>query len=194
MKNTTYQSKKDETIFAVVEREEEKYGTTLLIYTSGPNSGKSFSLTNSTLKRWWKIVSVSESENPLNIDLNKVAEPYKPDVTPHYVKKPESVINYEESKKTRKTKDLPTLDTVVEDLGAWLNSINELSNYVKFKNDTTLWVKHSAVDIYATEAAWSRLTEAGFMSKPNKDKVRPFAFKLTTMEEYKKSVKALSFE
>lgn len=186
-----YQSKKDETVFAVVEREEEKYGTTLLVYKSGPDSGKAFSITNSTLKRWWR--EVADSANPLDLDMKKINEPYNPGVTPQYIKKPSSVVAYEESK-IRRNKDLPSFALVVEQLGPWLKKVNDLSNYVLFKNNSTLWVRLAYISIYATEPVWIRLTEAGLMSTPNKDKVRPFAFKLTTTAEYEKAVKALSFE
>ena len=90
-----YQSKKDTSIIASIEKTEEKYGTVLMKYLTGPDTGKTFSITNSTLKRWWKRVEDEEentSNNPLLIDINNVNEPYQPEVTPRYIPKPKSGI------------------------------------------------------------------------------------------------------
>ena len=96
-----YQSKKDTSSIASIEKTDEKYGTVLRKYLTGPDTGKTFSITNSTLKRWWKRVEDEEentSNNPLSIDIDKVNEPYHPDVTPRYIPKPKSVIEYEAKK------------------------------------------------------------------------------------------------
>lgn len=186
-----YQSKKDTSIFATVDSYDEKTKTTILVYESGDKKGKSVNVSSSTLKRWWKQV---EDDNPLNIDMEQVNKPYKPDVTPHYIPKPQSVIEYEENKKkARYNSELPELSQIVDTLGEYCVKINEGSKYVKFKDGkgTTLWRKSRCIDIYATEIVWEALTNKGFVSSPNKDKDRPFHIKINTSEEYDKVVEVI---
>ena len=49
-----YQSKKNPEIIASLDFKEEKFKTVRLIYLTGPDAGKSVSITESTFKRWWK--------------------------------------------------------------------------------------------------------------------------------------------
>ena len=185
-----YQSKKDPEIIAAFDAANDKYNTTRLIYLTGENSGKSFDVSNSTLKRWWKKVEdevTEETTNPLNIDMEQVNEPYNPKVTPHYIPKPQSVIEYEEKKKKKFNSDLPKFEEITENFGEFLSKINETSQYIKFKDGTTLWRKSGWIDIYATENVFTKLAEAGLTSSPNKDKVRPFAFRISSSDEYEKA-------
>lgn len=186
-----YQSKKDPEVFAAFDMANEKYNTTRLIYLTGEDAGKSFDVSNSTLKRWWKKVedeNVESEESILNIDMEQVNEPYNPKVTPHYIPKPQSVIEYEEKKKNKKfNNDLPKFEEITDTFGEFLSKINETSQYIKFKDGTTLWRKSGWIDIYATESVFTKLAEAGLQSSPNKDKVRPFAFRLSNSDEYEKA-------
>jgi len=183
-----YQSKKDPTVTAAFDFEDEKCKTTRLIYLTGEKAGNSFVVANSTLKRYWKPIT----DNSLNIDVEQVNQPYKPDVTPHYIPKPQSVIEYEENKHKKYNKDLPEFDTIVDELGEKLKKVNSTSNYVMFDNKTTLWRKSTCIDVYACEEVWIKLTEAGFQSKANKDKDRPYAFKIVNADDYKKLVEVLN--
>ena len=186
-----YQSKKNPEITAAFDFENEKYKTTRLIYLTGEKKGTSFEVSNATLQRWWKKIedeNTEEQKNPLNIDMEQVNKPYHPEVTPHYIPKPQSVIEYEENKRNKKfNKDLPTFEELVDTFGRYLSKINETSQYIKFKDGTTLWRKSICIDIYATEDMFTKLAEVGLLSKPNKDKVRPFAFRISNSEEYKKA-------
>ena len=144
-----------------------------------------------------KTLNETQNNNPssvLNIDYDKVNEPYPEPKEQKYIPKPDSVVEYEEKKKrgrSRANKDLPSFTDIVNDLGKVATKINETSGYVKFKDGTTLWRKMLALDVYAAEKTWQALTTAGFTSKPNKDKNRPFAFKFTTKEDYNKVVECI---
>ena len=185
-----YQSKKNPEVFAAFDMANEKYNTTRLIYLTGENKGKSFDVSNSTLKRWWKKVeneNIESEESILGIDMEQVNKPYHPNVTPHYIPKPQSVIEYEEKKKKKFNSDLPKFEEIADTFGEFLSKINETSQYIKFKHGTTLWRKSAYIDIYATEDIFIKLAEAGLQSSPNKDKVRPFAFRIKSLEEYEKA-------
>lgn len=55
-----YQSKKDDNIIASEIATDEKCKTTTLVYLSGEKAGKSFVVTDATLKRWWRKIKDSE--------------------------------------------------------------------------------------------------------------------------------------
>lgn len=183
-----YQSKKDPTVTAAFDFEDEKCKTTRLIYLTGDKAGNSFVVANSTLKRYWTPIT----DNPLNIDVEQVNKPYKPDVTPRYIPKPESVIEYEARKSKKFNADLPIFDVMADKFASNLSKINENSSYVKFKDGTTMWRKSACIDIYATESTWVKLTEGGFTSTPNKDTVRPFHIKISNADEFEKVVTILN--
>ena len=217
-----YQSKKDENVTATLISENEKYKTATLKYDSGDDEGKTFDVSQSTLKRWWKkmnddnvtenvenIVPANdmldgnvehitpiEATNGIDIDMDVVNQPYAPNVTPHYIPKPDSVIEYEENKKKRRgsyNEDVPTFDVIVESFGSILVKVNETSKYVKFKDGkgTTLWRKNSYIDIYATQEVFELLTNVGFVSEVNKDKDRPYHIRITTHDEWEKMSKVI---
>lgn len=198
-----YQSKKDENVTATLISENEKYKTATLKYDSGDDEGKTFDVSQSTLKRWWKKVDSVEDDNSapiennsLDIDPEVVNQPYAPNVTPHYIPKPDSVIEYEENKKKRRgsyNEDVPTFDVIVESFGSILVKVNETSKYVKFKDGkgTTLWRKNSYIDIYATQEVFELLTNVGFVSEVNKDKDRPYHIRITTHDEWEKMSKVI---
>lgn len=188
-----YQSKKDPEIIAAFDCENKKFNTTRLIYLTGDKKGKSFDVSNSTLKRWWKKVEndveteevVEPVSNPLNIDFDKVNEPYHPNVTPHYIPKPESVIEYEEKKHKKYNASLPTFEELTDMFGPYLKKANK--TYLVFKTLTSLHRKGGCIMLYACESDWDALTHLGLTSSPNKDKDRPFAFKIVTEEEFEKA-------
>lgn len=191
-----YQSKKDEDVTAKIESREEKYGTVLLEYVSGPNAGKTVSITLSTLKRWWKLVDTKEEVGNFEdtIDYSQVNTKYPEPKVQKYIPKPQSVIEYEAKKNKKFNANLPTFDEIIEDIGSICIKINNNSSYVKLKDKSTIWRKQGAIDIYAAEDLWGKLTDAGLSSKPNKDKDRPFAFKITSSAEYEKVLEVLKNE
>ena len=179
-----YRNKKDLSIIAEFDSENEKTKTTTLVYVTGDKPGYSFTITNSTLRRYWEPI---EEEKPRFTDeeLKQINEPYKPDVTPHYIPKPQSVIEYEEKRKMfTHNADLPEFDEIVELFGPKLVRVNERSSYVSFSDKTTLHRKSKSVRLYTVEKVWEALTLKGLHSEPNKDKDRPFAFIINTREEF----------
>lgn len=184
-----YQSKKHPEITAVYDFQNPKTKTITMIYLTGEKAGYSFDISPSTLKRWWKKVEISEQE----LNEERINTPYHPDVTPHYIPKPQSVIDYEEKKlNARKNLELPDFETIVDDLGSILRKANETSKYVMLSNsDTTIWRKSKVIDIYADEETWLKLVDQGLQSSSNKDSKRPYAIKIKTAEEYKKVLDAL---
>lgn len=188
----TYQSKKDPEVTAAFDFEDPKYKTTRLIYLTGPKKGQSIAVSNSTLKRWWKKLDgknepeVEEEviDNPLNLDFEQVNQPYKPNVTPHFIPKPQSVIEYEEQKHSRNNSELPSFEELCDMFGPVLKKINEKSVYMIFKDKTALHRKAQYIKLYTVENIWTQLAEKGLESKPNNDKDRPFAFTIKTKDDF----------
>lgn len=206
--NTKYQSKKDPTVTALLISKNEKYNTVSMQYVTGDNEGKNFDVSLSTLKRWWKkmdddnkVVNDNAPANDTNneesdvlkkIDMDVVNQPYHPDVTPHYIPKPDSVVEYENNKRKRKfNEDLPDYETICETFNEFLKKRN--ASYIRFKDGkgSTIFRKGQYIDIYATEELLEPLTRAGLTSSVNKDKDRPFHFRVSTMEDYDKAKKAI---
>ena len=185
----TYTSKKDKNVKATIEQEEEKYGTVMMCYVSGPDKGKTFSITKSTLKRWWDKDEVSFMDT---IDFEKVNEPYPEPKVQKYIKKPQSVLEYEAKKGKKYNNDLPQFEQIVEQIQEYASKINDRSKYITLPDKTTVWRKTASVTVYATEGLWTKLTEVGLTSKPNKDKDRPFAFTIQSTEDYEKFLEVLS--
>lgn len=179
-----YQSKKDPNITAAYDFKDPKTKTIRMIYLTGEKAGYSFEISSSTLKMWWEEMPATEQE----VEAEIINTPYHPDVTPHYIKKPQSVIDYENNKvKARYNMDLPQFSDMVNDLQHNLQKVSETSKYVMVKDSkTTLWRKARWIDVYADEPMWEKLVEQGFESAPNKDKERPFAIRVKTLDEYEK--------
>ena len=192
-----YKDKRDETVIARVESENEKYGTITMVYETGPNEGKTFDITNATLKRWWSPVQEEKSEAEiLHLDMETINEPYPEPKKKKYIPKPESVVEYEKKKRGRKYNEaIPEFEQIVEAVGSICCKVNETSQYVKLNDKvTTIWRKTLAISIYAGTDTAEKLAKAGFTSAPNKDKDRPFAFKIETKEDFDKVVGVLKEE
>lgn len=181
-----YRSKKDPDVIAAFDFENEKCHTTTLIYLTGPKPGYSFTITNSTLSKYWELVE--DVPKPLDFtkeEMEQINQPYKPDVTPHYIPKPQSVIEYEEKKhKSRRNNELPTFEEIIDIFGVVLKKINEKSNYVLFKDGSAMHRQATAIKFNTVENIWTQLAEKGLESKANPDKDRPFAFVIKTKEEF----------
>lgn len=215
-----YQSKKHPELIASLDFKDEKYKTVMLIYLTGPDKGKSVSITEATFKRWWKkyegevdtgvppmeetseveTQSVAPAKNSpldcLNIDYDKVNEPYPEPENQKYIKKPESVVQYEARKKRSYNSDLPEFDAMLEVLMPVVKKVNK--GYVKLEDKTTIWRKPTVINIYANEVTWAKLTIAGFKSRPNVagknqvlDKDRPYAFDIHNKEDFDEVVSVL---
>lgn len=211
-----YQSKKHPEVIASLDFKDEKFKTVMLIYLTGPDAGKSVSITESTFKRWWKKYEEPKQLNSdgtitkeeavvapaptspldsLGIDYDKVNEPYPEPKEQKYIKKPESVIEYEQHKKRGHggtPTDIPELEEIVKILQPIIIKVNK--DYVKLKDKTNFCRFKNSCTIYAAEGTWQKLTMLGFKFKPSpksESADRPYVCKLTTKEEFDKVVKAL---
>lgn len=188
-----YQSKKNPEIIATLESVEEKYGTVILVYETGSDAGKSISITQSTFKRWWKLLTEesSLSESSLDIDVKQVNTPYPEPVKQKYIPKPQSVIDYEAKQVKQYNNDLPSFEELVAEIGSICTKVNDTSRYVKLACKTTLWRKSNYIDIYACETTAEKLIAKGLQCSGNKDKDRPFAFRVKTKADYTLVLEAL---
>ncbi|MBR4377283.1 MAG: hypothetical protein IKP50_00125 [Bacilli bacterium] len=207
-----YQSKKDPTITAAFDFENEKFKTTRLIYLTGSKEGQSFEISNSTLKRWWKKLESEEVEqnevqkeevvetveNPLNIDFEKLAEPYHPEVTPHYIPKPQSVIEYEEKKHKRVKadfdypKDYETLANLFAERNIKMKKVNR--GYISLPDNSKIKILVVGIGILASDELAEKFVAKGFQAKPCIEKGTPFRFDVKNAEEYTKMLEALADE
>lgn len=207
-----YQSKRDPSITATLLDRNDKYKTVSLKYTSGDKNGQTFDVSESTLKRWWKVMNDDNSadvttteveenstlanDNPLNIDPEVVNQPYAPNVTPHYIPKPQSVIEYEEGKKKRRghfNSDLPTFEELVDTFGEYLHKVNEKSGYIKFNDGkgSTIWRKNPYLDMFATQVLFEVVASAGLKSTANMDTARPYKFRIDNIDDYNHAKEAI---
>lgn len=180
-----YRLKKDPSIEAAYDFENKKFKTTNLIYLTGPKKGYSFVLNNCVLEREWEKVEPPKVLDFTPEQIEQIGKPYKPNVTPHYIPKPPAVIEYEEKKKrSYMNTELPSFEEVCDMFGPILKRINEKSNYVRFKDETTLHIRNYKLKLYTVENIWEQLTQKGLQSARNNDKDRPFAFMLESRQDF----------
>lgn len=168
--------------------------TVILKYLTGEHKDKTVTITTGTLKRYWREETETTPKKTateiLGIDMDEVNKPYKPDVKPHYIPKPESVKEYEENKRKKHNFDLPEFDSIVEQIGFICCKVN--TNYVKLNDKaSTVWRYAGYIACYCTEEVWQSLTKAGLQSQPNKDKYRPFGFIIKNKGDYDKLIETL---
>lgn len=198
-----YQSKKDETVFADLVETEEKYGTVMLVYTSGEKNGKSFSVTTSTLKRWWKKVedekvaeksttSLSES------DVEQINTPYKPNVTPHYIKKPDAVVEYEEKKKMarahKSNTEMPSFVEIKELFKNQTKRCNDMAHYITLADGTNLNRSPASLIVRATDEVAVKLSTLGLQTFACNESKWKFRYKIVNGEDFEKIKTALTQE
>lgn len=211
-----YQSKKHPEVIARLDSKNEKFKTVMLIYLTGSDAGKSVSITEATFKRWWKkyegevdtgvppmVKKETENVQPastspldsLGIDYDKVNEPYPEPKEQKYIKKPESVVAYE-NRRRKHNDDLPEFDDMTAILSSVVKKVNK--GYVRLEDGTTIWRKPTLVNVYAADKTWEILTQAGFKSRVNTygksktiDKDRPYAFDIYSKEDFDRVVAAL---
>ena len=178
-----YTNKKHPEVTAKIVKQPNE-STVILEYLTGDEVGKTVTVTTGTLKRWWSKSTEKSANEILGVDADELNEPYPEPKEKKYIPKPQAVVEYEEKKKSRFNNDLPKY----EDLEGLLDDIYfkkyDKDSHFMFKDKSTLWRKSSCIDLYVTEELWTKFTEAGFTSKPNKDKDRPFAIKVVTNDEW----------
>lgn len=193
---TRYRSKKDSSIEAHVDSVSEKYGTTMLVYDTGEKTGTAFSISNSTLKRWWKKI---DNDNPLDIDVDKVNEPYPEPEKQEYVPIPESVKEYEETKRMRrmgKNKNVDTpkdLETIAIKMGEKSIPIKKVNTgYISLIDRTKIKVLDSGIGILASADVGETLSKIGMQSRPCIESGTPFRFDISKNEDFEKALDAIS--
>lgn len=201
-----YESKKDPTIIAAYDFENEKFKTTRLIYLTGPKAGQSFEVSNSTLKRWWRKLKDDEVQtekvvetpsNPLNIDFEQVNQPYHPNVTPHYIPKPQAVIEYEESKKRKVASfdfpnDYDTLANMMAERNVVMKKVNR--GYISLPDNSKIKILTMGIGILASTELAEKFIARGFQAKACIEKGTPFRFDVKNADEYEKMWGALTNE
>lgn len=167
--------------------------TVILKYLNGEHEGKTVTITTGTLKRYWKLVEKTETqekktvEEVLNLDMDEVNKPYKPDVKPHYIEKPDSVKRYEESKKRVKcTYTLPTNYEEIADMLAGKNVKIKAVNkgYISFPDNSKLKLLTTGIGILASEKLGEELVNIGFTARPCIEAGTPFRFDVKTEKDY----------
>lgn len=194
-----YQNKKAPEIFAAVDFEDEKTKTTRLIYLTGEKQGCSFVLSNSTLKRWWKHVPSTEEQDQEDM----INTPYRPEVKPHRVPVPESVIEYENATKFNTDvsgdvatntveRDLPTFEMLCDDLSKYIEK-TYTDKHISLKGTkTTVWRKNKWISVYADETVRDILAYSRLPIVENKDKARPWGCRISTAEQYDSFIRAFT--
>lgn len=188
--NEIYRSKKpDKTDLTAELVKRPNESTVILKYLTGDEKGKSVTISTSTLKRYWRKEQAEKTvEEILDIDMEKVNEPYKPNVTPHYIEKPQSVKEYEESKRrTPKCEyDLPGNYNDYADLLASksikLKSVN--SGYISLSDSSKLKLLSNGIGVLASTALGEELAKSGMTSRPCIEKGTPFRFDIKSEEQF----------
>lgn len=194
---TIYQSKKpgkSDIKAELVKKPNEN--TVILKYLNGEHEGKTVTITTGTLKRYWREIKQEKTaEEVLGIDMEEVNKPYKPDVKPHYIPKPDSVKRYEESKKKIKCDfALPDsyesfADTLAEN-GVKLKSVNK--GYIALEDSSKLKLLTGGIGILASDELGEALANSGLTSRPCIEKGTPFRFDVVKKEDYDIMCKVLS--
>ena len=186
-----YTNKKHPEVTAKIVKQPNE-STVILEYLTGDEVGKTVTVTTGTLKRWWSKSTEKSSNEILGVDNEQLNQPYPEPKEKKYIPKPQSVIEYEEKKKNRFNNELPKY----EDLEGLLDDIYtkkyDKDSHFMFEDKSTLWRKSCCIDLYVTEELWTKFTEAGFTSKENKDKDRPFAIKVKTNDEWNTCLSVLN--
>jgi hypothetical protein len=165
--------------------------TVILKYLTGEHKDKTVTITTGTLKRYWREETETTPKKTateiLGIDMDEVNKPYKPDVKPHYIPKPESVKRYEESKK--KIKCNFTLPATYEEFADILASksiklkrVN--SGYIALEDTSKLKILTGGIGILASDELGEEFVANGFTSRPCIEKGTPFRFDIVTEEQY----------
>lgn len=181
-----YQSKKDPNIMAVFDYKDEVRGINRLIYLTGEKAGHSFEVSSSTLKRWWNEIPTTPEEDEEAI----INAPYHPDVTPHYIPKPESVVQYEKARSRRKPNtcefELPEgyeeFANLLESFGANIRRVNK--EYITLEDGSKFKLRQSGIAILASTDMAEIFSKHGFKAKACIEKSTPFRFDIGTNAEY----------
>ena len=194
-----YQNKENPEITASLDFENPKFMTVNMIYLTGPEKGKSFTITNSTLHNKWREKPIDEAECKSfldTIDMKKVNEPYPEPKFQTYIPVPKSVLEYEASKIKKKkcTFNKPENYDVFADIlaerGVKIARVN--SGYIALPDTSKLKLLTTSIGILSANDLAVKFVTAGFVCKPCPEKGTPFRFDICTQEEYDKMLEVLS--
>lgn len=203
-KTITYKSKRLDNVYAVLISEDVAKNTVTLAYVNGNDAGTNITISLNTLKRWWHKMNPEEEpdttkkevdtetviSNVLDIDMEKVNEPYPEPKFKKKIKKPDSVVKYEQ-RRCRSNPDLPSFEELIEMFKPVLNRVNEPSLYITLTNKCMVCKKAKSIDVVATEEVMPSLAETGLLCKPYAYKAAPYMFKLVTLEMLEKAKEVL---
>ena len=170
---------------------------------TGDEKGKSVTISTSTLKRYWRkeqaedTTTEKSAEEILGIDMEEVNKPYKPDVTPHYIEKPESVKEYEENKRRKPKCEFAIPSSyneyadILADNDVRLKSVNK--GYIALEDASKLKLLSTGIGVLASTALGEALAKSGLTSRPCIEKGTPFRFDIKTSEQNDALIKALAF-
>jgi hypothetical protein len=186
-----YQSKRHPDIYAALDVVNEEYNTCRMIYLTGENAGKAFDVTLSTLKRWWKKVEGVTEEQ---VEAEIIETPYPEPEHQEYIPKPQSVIEYEESKRVHNNiETMPQSYDEFADLLAEHNvQIKKVnSGYISMNDKTKLKLLKTGVGVLASTELAEELSMNGFKSKPCIEKGTPFRFDFKEQADFEKLIDIL---
>ena len=191
-----YKSKKDPNVIVEYDGENEKCKTTRLKYLTGEKTGKTFDVANTTLKRWWSKIE-EKDENPLNLDYDKINEPYPEPKEQKYIPKPQAVIDYEENKIKKRAvctfdmpKDYEQFGDILAERGVELKRVN--TGYISLPDNSKLKLLKTGVGILASTDLAEKLAKCGLKSKPCIEKGTPFRFDACNQIDYDTLLEVLS--
>jgi hypothetical protein len=197
----TYESKKDPTVTAAFDFEDTKCNTTRLIYLTGDKAGQSFVVSNSTLKRWWRKIKTEEKviektdDNPLGLDFEQINTPYPEPKEQKYIPKPQSVIEYEESKKRNKCtfalpKDYDEFANILADKNIALKKVNK--GYISLSDNSKLKLLTNGIGVLASNELGEQLTLKGMKCRECIEKGTPFRFDIKDESMYNEMYNVLA--
>jgi hypothetical protein len=169
-----------------------------MVYETGPNTGKTFKITKATLRRWWMPqdeVNASDKARPvediLGLDFDTINEPYPEPTIQQRVKKPQSVIEYESTKRwaVPRNNDLPEYDKLPDVLienGIRLKRINK--GYISLIDDTKIKRFTRGIGVLASELVGEHLSKHGLVSRKCIERGTPFRYDIKTKEEFEQMI------
>lgn len=196
-----YRNKKDPTITASFDFEDPKFKTVRLIYLSGPDTGKSFSLNKLTLRDKWELVDdyvdkgtgMITGEKPW--DYEQINKPYPEPKFQQYIPVPKSVLEYEAKKVRRKQcgfekpADYEEFADILALHHIKMARVN--TGYISLPDTTKLKLQQLGIAVLATNEVAEKLTNVGMTCSACIEKGTPFRFDIRTKEDFDKLLEAL---
>ena len=191
-----YKNKKDPKIKAQFDFEDLKFKTVRMIYLSGPNKGKSFSLNKTSLNDQWEVVEEKEKKSFLDtINWDEVNKPYPEPKVKKYIPVPESVLRYEQGKIKKKkcSFEKPENYEAFADILASHNIKMARVNtgYISLPDTTKLKLQQLGIAVLATNDLGEKLVGKGMTCKPCIEKGTPFRFDIRSQDEFDDLIEVL---